>query len=88
MKKLSLLGSTGSIGTQTIDVVRMLKDKGEDSIQLCGIAAHSNVKLLEQQIREFKPQYAAVFDLNAAKDLKDRYTVLWMYYDICGIEEL
>ena len=72
MKKLSLLGSTGSIGTQTIDVVRMLKDKGEDSIELCGIAAHSNVKLLEQQIREFKPQYAAVFDLNAAKDLKDR----------------
>jgi len=50
----------------------MLKDKGEDSIELCGIAAHSNVKLLEQQIREFKPQYAAVFDLNAAKDLKDR----------------
>ena len=72
MKKLSLLGSTGSIGTQTMDVVRMLKDKGENSIELCGIAAHSNVKLLEEQIREFKPQYAAVFDLNAAKDLKER----------------
>ena len=72
MKKLSLLGSTGSIGTQTMDVVRTLKDKGENSIELCGIAAHSNVKLLEEQIREFKPQYAAVFDLNAAKDLKER----------------
>ena len=70
MKKLSLLGSTGSIGTQTIDVVRMLKGKGEDELQLTAIAAHSNVKLLEEQIREFKPQYAAVFDLEAAKELK------------------
>ncbi len=61
---LSILGSTGSIGTQTLDVVRGL------NLQVCALAANSNVELLENQIREFKPQLAAVFDLTAAKKLK------------------
>lgn len=61
---LSILGSTGSIGKQTIDVARCL------GIKICALAAKRNVRLLEQQIREFKPGLAAVFDPDAAKDLK------------------
>ncbi len=65
MKKiLSVLGSTGSIGRQTLDVARSL------GLPICALAARSNVALLEQQIREFKPQLAAVFDLDAAEKLK------------------
>ncbi|MEG1426504.1 MAG: 1-deoxy-D-xylulose-5-phosphate reductoisomerase, partial [Oscillospiraceae bacterium] len=71
MKKLSLLGSTGSIGVQTTEVVRALLNSA-DPIQIVGLAAHSNIKLLERQIREFKPQAVAVFDLQAAKDLQIR----------------
>ncbi len=61
---LSILGSTGSIGTQTLDVVRGL------NLRVCALAANANTALLENQIREFKPQLVAVFDLNAAKSLK------------------
>ncbi len=61
---LSILGSTGSIGTQALDIVRSL------NLRVCALAANANVSLLENQIREFKPQLVAVFDLNAAKKLK------------------
>ncbi len=63
-RSISILGSTGSIGTQTLDVVRGL------NLRVCALAANSNIALLENQIREFKPQLVAVFDLNAAKNLK------------------
>lgn len=68
MTKISLLGSTGSIGVQATEVVRA----SQKPMQIVGLAAHSNIKLLERQVREFKPQAVAVFDLQAAKDLKDR----------------
>ncbi|MFP3155114.1 1-deoxy-D-xylulose-5-phosphate reductoisomerase [Lachnospiraceae bacterium ZAX-1] len=55
MKKIAILGSTGSIGTQTLDVVREQKD-----IQVIALAAGKNIKKLEAQIREFHPQIAAV----------------------------
>lgn len=71
MKRLSLLGSTGSIGTQTLKVVRGLENSDEP-IKIEVLAAHSNIKLLEEQVREFKPSAVAVFDSAAAKDLKDR----------------
>ncbi|MBW7573726.1 1-deoxy-D-xylulose-5-phosphate reductoisomerase [Caproiciproducens faecalis] len=61
---LSILGSTGSIGTQTLDVVRGL------NLKVCALAANANTALLEEQIREFKPELAAVFDESAAKKLK------------------
>ncbi|QAT49747.1 1-deoxy-D-xylulose-5-phosphate reductoisomerase [Caproiciproducens sp. NJN-50] len=61
---LSVLGSTGSIGTQTLDVARGL------GLKICALAAEKNVALLERQIREFHPQVAAVFDPAAAKQLK------------------
>ena len=66
MKTISLLGSTGSIGCQTLEVARM------HGFSVCALAAHSNVALLEDQIREFRPALAAVFDADAAKDLKLR----------------
>lgn len=70
-KRLSLLGSTGSIGAQTLDVVRGLAGS-EGPFQVEVLAAGRNVGLLEEQIREFKPRAAAVFDPEAAKDLRDR----------------
>jgi len=64
MKKISILGSTGSVGTQTLDVIRIRKD-----IRVEAIAARSNIGLLEKQIREFKPRLAAVFDEKKAAEL-------------------
>ena len=64
VNKLSVLGSTGSIGTQTLDVARKL------NLQVPVLSAHSNIKLLEEQIREFKPQVAVVFDEGKADELK------------------
>lgn len=57
MIKIAILGSTGSIGTQTLDVV----ERNED-LQVVGIAAGSNIDLLEEQIRRFHPRLAAVGD--------------------------
>lgn len=67
MKKIAILGSTGSIGTQTLDVVRANKD-----LEVLGISAGSNIKLLEEQAREFQPKLVAVWDEQAAKDLEVR----------------
>ena len=67
MKKIGILGSTGSIGTQTLEVVRTNKD-----IEVTALAAGSNIDLLEQQIREFHPGFAAVWDETKAKELKLR----------------
>ena len=64
MKKIAILGSTGSIGTQTLDVVRSNGD-----IQVLGISAGRNIIKLEEQVREFHPRLVAVWDEAAAKDL-------------------
>ncbi len=66
MKTINLLGSTGSIGVQTLDVARAHGYKIE------ALAAFSDVDGIEKQIREFKPRYAALVDEKAAKDLKTR----------------
>ena len=71
MKHLALLGSNGSIGTQTLDVVRGLRET-DSPIKIEVLAAHSNIRLLEQQVREFRPAAVSVFDADAAKDLRDR----------------
>ena len=67
MKKIAILGSTGSIGTQTLEVVR---ENGD--IQVLGIAAGGNIALLEKQIREFGPKKAAVWSEKKAKELRIR----------------
>lgn len=64
VNKLSILGSTGSIGTQTLDVARKL------NLQVTALSAHSNIELLEKQIREFKPSVAVVFEEDRANELK------------------
>ena len=66
MKKISILGSTGSIGKQTLDVVREHKDKFE----VIAISANSSIELLLEQIKEFKPKYVAVYNEDAAQKLK------------------
>lgn len=67
---ISILGSTGSIGTQALEVVNDLK--GIKDINVKAISGNSNIDLLEKQAREFKPELVAVADICGAKTLKDR----------------
>lgn len=70
MIKLSLLGSTGSIGTQTLQVVENLRAQGEQ-VEVSVLAAGSSVKLLEEQARKYHPQAVAVYDETAALSLRE-----------------
>ena len=65
MKKIAILGSTGSIGTQTLEVAR---ENGD--IEVLGLAAGSNIRLLEEQIREFHPRLVAVWSEDKAQELR------------------
>ena len=67
MKKIGILGSTGSIGSQTLDIVRK-----EPDIEVVSLAAGSNVELMEKQIREFHPSLVAMWSEKAAEDLRQR----------------
>lgn len=67
MKKIGILGSTGSIGTQTLEIVRSNPD-----LQVVALAAGSNVNLMEQQVREFHPMLAVMGSEEASADLKSR----------------
>lgn len=66
MKKISVIGSTGSIGTQTLDVVRQ-----NDDLKVVALAAGTRIKELEQQIREFMPELVCIGDEKLAKSLKE-----------------
>ncbi len=72
MRKIVLLGSTGSIGTQTLDVVRA----NSVELSVVGIAANSSVEKVEEQVREFRPKYVAMFDEKAAAALQDKISDL------------
>lgn len=65
MKTIAVLGSTGSIGTQTLEVVSEQQD-----LQVAALAAGSNIRLLEAQIRQFRPRIAAVWEESAARKLR------------------
>lgn len=78
MKKVSVLGSTGSIGTQTLEVAR----QNPDEIKITALAAGTNVDLMEKQVREFMPEIAVMDDEKAAKDLKERIA------DLSGVKVL
>ncbi len=67
MKKIGILGSTGSIGTQTLEIVRKEKD-----LRVVSLAAGRNVDLMEKQVREFMPVLAAMWSKEAAEDLRVR----------------
>lgn len=66
MKNISILGSTGSIGTQTLDIVR-----NNDDLKVVALAAGRNITMLEAQIREFMPIIACVWDEELAENLKE-----------------
>ena len=65
-EKLTILGSTGSIGTQALDVCKL------GGIEVVALTANGSVDIIEAQIREFAPKYAALVDEEAAKELKER----------------
>lgn len=67
MKKIAILGSTGSIGTQTLEIVRK-----EADLEVAALAAGTNVELMEKQVREFRPSLVAMWTEEAAGDLRDR----------------
>ncbi len=67
MKKVCILGSTGSIGTQALDIIR-----NSDKYEVTALAAARNIDLLEKQIREFRPKIAAVYEEAFAKELRTR----------------
>ena len=68
MKKIAILGSTGSIGTQTLDIVRNFKDE----LEVVAMAAGTNVDLMEKQVREFCPKVVTMWEEKAAAELKSR----------------
>ena len=67
MKNISILGATGSIGTQTLDVIR----NSDEKINLIGITANSSVDKIKEIIREFEPKYVAMMDENSAKSIEE-----------------
>ena len=72
MKKISLLGSTGSIGTNVLDVI----ERNPEKFQILGMSAGSNVDLFAKQIRKFKPRVVALFDTKKIPTLKERISDL------------
>ena len=68
MKKISLLGSTGSIGVNTLDVVA----RNPEGFEICGLSAGSNVELLAQQVRKFKPRVVSLFDRSKEELLREK----------------
>lgn len=85
MKKIAILGSTGSIGTQTLDIVRAQGD-----LQVTAMAAGRNIDMLEQQIREFKPKNVALWEEKDALDLKVRVADMGVkvHYGMEGLLEI
>ena len=86
MKKIAVLGSTGSIGTQTLDIVRNYSDE----LQVVALAAGSNVDLMEKQVREFQPKVVAMWTEKAANDLQERISDLptKVLYGMDGLLEI
>jgi len=87
MKEIVLLGSTGSIGVQTLDVCRA------HNIKVKALSANSSVELMEQQVREFKPQYVCLADERSAAELKTRLSdidikVMGGFEGVCELERL
>lgn len=85
MKSISILGATGSIGTQTLDVIR----NSEGTINLIGITANSSVDKIKEIIKEFKPKYVGMMELNSAKVIEEfcneSYTEIKVFSGIDGL---
>ena len=83
MKKIAILGSTGSIGTQTLDVVR----EHSDELQVVALAAGSNKERLKEQIKEFHPKVVSLSDEKKAQELKEELAGEQVEV-VCGMEGL
>ncbi|MCQ2549358.1 MAG: 1-deoxy-D-xylulose-5-phosphate reductoisomerase [Lachnospiraceae bacterium] len=83
MKKIAILGSTGSIGTQTLEIV---DHYGED-LDVCALAAGSNIEKLEEQIRKYRPRLAALWSEKACEELRVKVADLPVKV-VCGMEGL
>ncbi len=84
MKRIGILGSTGSIGTQTLEVVR----NNPDDLTVTALAAGTNVDLLEKQIREFRPKIACLWSEESCKDLRTRIADLGDTEVVSGMDGL
>jgi len=84
MKNIAVLGSTGSIGTQTLEVVRANKDE----LSVAALAAGTSVAKMEEQVREFRPKLACMWTEEAAKELKERLADLPEIKVLCGMDGL
>ncbi len=86
MKKISILGSTGSIGTQTLEVVR----NNPDSFKVIAISGNMNIDLLHAQIEEFSPKYVAVYDEKKAMELRNKVdnSSIKILYGMDGLVEI
>ena len=81
MKNISILGSTGSIGTQTLDIIRKNKDK----FNIVGLSCNKNINLLQKQIKEFNPKKVCVMDLEMYKKIKEKNLDVDIYTGIKGL---
>ncbi len=84
MINISILGSTGSIGTQTLDVVRRSKGK----YKVCGLSTNANIDLLEKQIDEFEVKQVCVFNEEKAEELRIKRKDIKVFSGIEGLEEI
>jgi len=84
MKKITILGSTGSIGTSAIDVIRAHRDKFE----IVAMSAHGNHKLLMEQIEEFSPKYVSIGTEDGKKAIEEKYPELTVYLGEDGLKKL
>ena len=80
-RNIVILGSTGSIGTQALSVVR----EHADALRVVALAANKNVALLEEQIRAYRPEACAMYDEEAARDLRTRISDLDVYGGMEGL---
>ena len=83
MKTVSILGSTGSIGTQTLEIIRQHPDK----FKIVGLTANQNTELLIKQVKEFKPLETAVMDIKKASEVLN-FTTVQVHHGIEGLNKI
>ena len=83
-RRITILGSTGSIGTSALDVVRHYPERFE----VVGLAANANIELLAKQVREFRPKYVAVANRDAARKLSEQMPGISIAAGCEGLEEI
>ncbi|MFW2488323.1 1-deoxy-D-xylulose-5-phosphate reductoisomerase [Clostridium chromiireducens] len=88
MRKISILGATGSIGTQTLDVIR----KSDGELRLIGVTANTSVQKVIEIIKEFEPSYVGMMDHNSAEEIKkycEEYNKnIEVFYGIEGLNKI